>query len=102
MSGAGTAERTRGIVPPTGTWVSMLLALVLTLLLSPLTNLVSEYLGNQTLWPLAMLATVVLLGVAGAVFALRGRRYGWAAVSVLWGPFLLQAGFVITVMVWGP
>lgn len=99
MSGAGTAERTRGIVPPTGTWVSMLLALVLTLLLSPLTNLVFEYPGNQTLWPLALIATIIALDLVGAVFALRRRRYGWAVVSALWGPFLLQAGFVITVMV---
>ena len=102
MSDAGAMQRPRGIAPPRGTWVCMLLALVLALLLSPLTTLVSDRLGNQTLWPLAMLATVVLLGAAGAVFALRRARYGWTAVSLLWGPFLLQAGYIVVVMIWGP
>lgn len=102
MSGAGTSERARGVAPPTGTWVFMLLTLVLALLLPTLTNLVSDRLGNQTLWPLALIATTIALGLAGAVFALRRRRYGWAVLSAAWGPVLVYGLFVIITIIWGP
>lgn len=102
MSDTGTVQRPRGIAPPRGTWVSMLLALALTLLLTPLTHLISEWFGNTTLWPLALILAIIALGLVGAVFALRRRRYVWALISAPWGPFLFYALYEITLIIWGP
>ena len=102
MSGAGTMQRLREIGPPRGTWVFMLLALALTLLLTPLTYLVVEWFGNATLWPLALILTVFALGLAGAVIAVREGCLLWALISVLWGPVLVYALYEITLIIWGP
>ena len=102
MSDTGTMQRLRAVAPPWGTWVSMLLALVLTLLLTPLTDLIFEWFGNATLWPLASILTVIALGLVGAVFAVRGGRLVWALLSALWGPTLVDALCEIALIIWGP
>ena len=102
MSDAGMMQRLRAIAPPRGTWVFMLLALVLTLLLTPLTYLIVEWFGNATLWPLALILAIIALGPVGAVFALRRRRYLWAVISAPWGLFLFYALYEITLIIGGP
>ena len=102
MSDAGMMQRLREIAPPRGTWVFMVLALALTLLLTPLTDLVFEWFGNATLWPLALILTVFALGLAGAVIAVREGCLLWALLSALWGPVLVYALYEITLIIWGP
>lgn len=102
MRDAGTMQLLRELGPPRGTWVLMLLALVLTLLLTPLTDLVFEWFRNTTLWPLALILTVFALGLAGAVIAVRGGCLLWALISALWGPVLVYALYEITLIIWGP
>ena len=74
MSSQEISGRERGVAPPTATWGFMLCALVLTLLLPTLSSAVMDRVGTQTLWPLALLGPVILLGILGAVFALLAHK----------------------------
>lgn len=102
MSDAGIRQRPQGITPPRGTGVFMLLALVVVLLLPTLTTWISANLGKQTLWPLALIITPTILGLAGAVLAARRSRYGWAVLSAIWGPVLTWTLFTIVTLISGP
>lgn len=81
---------------PVTTWVLMLLAAVVVLLLLP------DWTGSGVLRPISLFSVPVLLGVVGAVFALKDGRPWWAVMSALWGFLLIQVLIVATTLISGP
>lgn len=80
---------------PVTTWVLMSLAAVVVLLLP-------DWTGSGVLRPLWLFSVPVLLGIVGAVFALKDGRPWWAAMSALWGFLLIQVLIVATTLIRGP
>jgi hypothetical protein len=52
--------------------------------------------------PIWVFAVPVLLGLIGAVLALRSRHPWWAAASALWGFVLIQVLIVVITVISGP
>ncbi|BBE23727.1 hypothetical protein MN0502_26100 [Arthrobacter sp. MN05-02] len=80
---------------PIATWVLMLLAAVVVLILP-------DWAGTGSPRPTWVFAIPILLGLAGAALALRGRHPWWAAASALWGVVLIQVLVVIITLISGP
>lgn len=80
---------------PVTTWVLMSLAAIIVLLLP-------DWTGSGAIRPLWLFSVPVLLGIVGAVFALKNRRPWWAALSALWGFLLIQALIIATTLISGP
>lgn len=80
---------------PVTTWVLMFLAAVVVLLLP-------DWTGSGALRPLWLFSVPVLLGVAGAVFALKAGHLWWAVIAALWGFLLIQALIIATTLISGP
>lgn len=80
---------------PVVTWAMMFLAMIVVVLLP-------DRAGSGDPRPIWALATPALLGLVGAVFALRGRHPWWAAISALWGLFLIQVLIVVATLISGP
>jgi uncharacterized membrane protein len=94
-SAADQGDETHAPSRPITTWVLMFLATVLTLLLP-------DWTGSGALRPIWLFSVPVLLGIVGAVFALKDGRPWWAAMSALWGFLLIQAVIVATTLISGP
>lgn len=73
----------------------MVLALVVGLLLP-------DWFDTGTARPVWLLAAPIVLGLVGAVIAIRGGRPLWAAASALWGFLVLQGIIVLTTLIGGP
>lgn len=80
---------------PVTTWVLMSLAAIIVLLLP-------DWTGSGVVRSLWLFSVPVLLGIVGAVFALKNRRPWWAALSALWGFLLIQALIIATTLISGP
>lgn len=94
-----TTKAPDGTHPPASghktTWVLMVLALVAVLLLP-------DWTASGASRPIWLLALPIVLGLAGAVFALRGRHYWWALASAAWGFVLIQVLVVVITLAGGP
>ncbi len=80
---------------PISTWVLMLVAVIVVLLLP-------DWGGSGSPRPIWVFAVPVLLGLIGAVLALRSRHPWWAAASALWGFVLIQVLIVVITVISGP
>ena len=80
---------------PVVTWVLLLAGLGIILLLP-------ERAGSGSTRPLWIFTLPVLLGWAGAVFALRAGHYWWFLLSAVWGAGLIQALVLVTTLIGGP
>lgn len=80
---------------PVFTWVLMLLAVIVVLLFP-------DWTGSGAPRPIWVFAVPVVLGLIGAVLALRARHPWWAVVSALWGFVLIQALVVVITLISGP
>jgi hypothetical protein len=80
---------------PVATWVLMLLSVVVVFLLP-------DWTGTGVPRPLWALAIPILLGLTGALLALRGRHPWWAAASALWGFILIQVLVISVTLISGP
>lgn len=92
MSSQETSPPARRLAPPIATWVCMLLALIMTIVLIPVSDAVVARVGTRTSWPSFFVCLPVILGVVGMGFAAFRRRYVWAAISAAWG--------VVSILVW--
>ena len=94
-----TMRTPRGTAPSRGrpitTWAFMALALIVVLFMPDWTE-------SGTSRPLWLFALPVLLGIVGAVFAVRARRVWWAVASALWGFALVQILIIVVTLVSGP
>lgn len=80
---------------PFVTWALMLGALVIVLALP-------DWSGSGAIRPLWISALPLILGLVGAVFALKGGHPWWAGISALWGFVLIQALVVVITLISGP
>lgn len=80
---------------PVATWVLMLLAAVVVLLLP-------DWAGTGALRPIWVFAIPILFGLTGAALALKNRHPWWAAASALWGFVLIQVLVVTITLISGP
>jgi len=89
------AQPARAHHRPVITWALMALALGVVLF-------IPDWAGSETNRPLWLFAIPIVLGIAGAGFALRARRVWWALASALWGFALIQLLIVVVTLVGGP
>lgn len=80
---------------PMATWILMLLALVITLLLP-------DWNGTGALLPAWFMVVPVLLGLVGAWLAHRAGRLGWAIASGVLGLVLVPGLLQTITLVSGP
>lgn len=80
---------------PVSTWVLMLLAVIVVLL-------VPDWTGSGAPRPIWVFAVPVVLGLIGAALALRSRHPWWVVVSTLWGFVLLQVLVGVITLISGP
>ena len=64
--------------------------------------LLPDWIDSGVLRPVWIFSMPVLLGIIGAVFALKDRCPWWAAMSALWGFLLVQVLVVATTLIGGP
>lgn len=92
MSNANLKDVSRKKHRPVATWVFMLLAVVV-VLLQP--NWI-EAGGRQ---PFLLSIIPILLGFAGAYFALRHRYLWWGILSIFWG-FIIILVFTVSSLIY--
>ncbi len=80
---------------PVATWVLMILALVVILVIPDWTGSG----GNRPIW---IFAIPVVLGLIGAGFALYSKHIWWAVASAVWGFVLVQGLVVVVTLIVGP
>ncbi|TFD11452.1 hypothetical protein E3T35_09575 [Cryobacterium sp. TMT1-2-2] len=90
-SGRNSNETNRPVV----TWSLMVLALIVVALIPDWT----ESGANRPLW---LFVVPIVLGLSGAVFAVRNRHFWWAFVSAVWGFALIQCLILVVTLVSGP
>lgn len=80
---------------PLGTWIFMFLAVVATVV-QP------EEMRPEGPWPVWLIGLPVVLGIVGAVLAIRGRHFWWGVISAAWGFILIQALVIVVTLISGP
>ncbi|SDM96336.1 hypothetical protein SAMN05216368_10380 [Cryobacterium flavum] len=90
-SGRNSNETNR----PVATWWLMVLALIVVALIPDWT----ESGANRPLW---LFVVPIVLGLGGAVFAVRTRHFWWAIVSAVWGFALIQCLILVVTLASGP